>query len=98
MCQEQVEWATAEKRTFLRCVALQEAAAVRLQLQSIKSGFCKAAGSVCAIFVAVMCNYKAWLQLPACRQRIEIRLAMLYMDLKDYPAALHLIGAFALLP
>ncbi|KAI7843382.1 hypothetical protein COHA_002980 [Chlorella ohadii] len=43
VCQEQVEWATAEKRTFLR-------------------------------------------------QRIEIRLAMLYMDLKDYPAALHLIG------
>ena len=29
------------------------------------------------------------------RQRIEIRLAMLYMDSKDYPAALHLIGALA---
>ena len=42
-------------------------------------------------------NYKAWLQLSPCRQRIEIRLAMLYMDLKDYPAALHLIGAFTLL-
>lgn len=32
------------------------------------------------------------LSMP-CRQRIEIRLAMLYMDSKDYPAALHLIGA-----
>jgi len=43
VCKEQVEWATAEKRTFLR-------------------------------------------------QRIEIRLAQLYMDLKEYPAALQLIG------
>ena len=44
VCQEQVEWATAEKRTFLR-------------------------------------------------QRIEIRLAQLHMELKDYPAALALISA-----
>ncbi|KAL4433751.1 hypothetical protein ABPG75_000192 [Micractinium tetrahymenae] len=43
VCREQVEWATAEKRTFLR-------------------------------------------------QRIEIRLAQLQMDLKEYPAALQLIG------
>lgn len=43
VCQEQVAWATAEKRTFLR-------------------------------------------------QRIEIRLAQLHMDLKDYPAALQLIS------
>lgn len=28
------------------------------------------------------------------RQRIEIRLAMLQMEAKDYPAALHLIGAY----
>lgn len=44
VCKEQVEWATAEKRTFLR-------------------------------------------------QRIEIRLAMLHMDARDYTAALQLIGA-----
>ncbi|EFN51744.1 hypothetical protein CHLNCDRAFT_56351 [Chlorella variabilis] len=43
VCKEQVEWASSEKRTFLR-------------------------------------------------QRIEIRLAMLQMEAKDYPAALHLIG------
>lgn len=43
VCREQVEWATSEKRTFLR-------------------------------------------------QRIEIRLAQLQMDLKEYPAALQLIG------
>lgn len=43
VCKEQVEWATVEKRTFLR-------------------------------------------------QRIEIRLAQLQMDSKDYTAALHLIG------
>ena len=43
VCKEQVEWATAEKRTFLR-------------------------------------------------QRIEVRLAMLQMERRDYPAALALIG------
>ena len=43
VCKEQVEWATSEKRTFLR-------------------------------------------------QRIEVRLAMLQMERRDYPAALALIG------
>ena len=43
VCAEQVEWARAEKRTFLR-------------------------------------------------QRIELRLASLYLQTKDYPAALQLIG------
>ncbi len=107
VCQEQVEWATAEKRTFLRCVLQRQLlqltfyhshhliCTIAMRQQACTAGWHVPLTYTCATYISTAhpTHGVSTVHCAPCRQRIEIRLAMLYMDLKDYPAALHLIGA-----